>query len=255
MVITAAQAIRRVLGFLDARLKLFEHEGAGRGPWLTMAGTGATRGQLRCYAGQGIDKIVFLTLEDDGQLESAMLMAFSEAGSVVPHLVLDASPVGRDYAVFADLVPRVDLSVNPEYVHAVYAPLWPVFDGLKRHPQLRPSEVPHSLAPYVSPAMAGFRASAAIMPQLFELVGPYVSHWLALHQGIITLPPELREIQGLKARDERHRALLFSKEVDPIWDVFSTVVGAENCRRALELLRLHGIPLSYSLRPAPAMVD
>lgn len=220
-----------------------------------MAGTGATRGQLRCYAGSGIDKVVYLTLEDDGQLDSAMLMAFSEAGSVVPHLLLDVSPVGRDYAVFVDLVPRVDLAVQPEYVNAVYGPLWPVFDGLKRHPQLRPSEVPHSLVPYVSPAMAGFRATHTMMPQLFELVGPYVAHWVALQQGIIALPAELRGQSGLKARDERHRALLFSKEVDPIWDVFNTVVGAENCRRVIELLRLHGIPLSHSLRPGPALID
>jgi hypothetical protein len=244
-----------VLGFLDGRLTLTEHEGAGRGPWLAMAGTGATRGQVRCYSALGIDKVVYLTLEDDGQLESAMLIAFSAANSAVPHLLLDASPVGRDYAVFVDLVPRVDVAVHPDYVNAVYGPLWSVFDGLKRHPQLRPSDVPHSLAPYVSPCMAGFRATHAIMPQLFELVGPYVAHWAALQQGATALPAQLRATSGLKERDERHRASLFSKEVDPIWDVFNTVVGGENCRRVLELLRCHGVPLSHSLRPAPALLE
>ncbi len=251
-VTTAAQAIRRVLGYLEPRLQMDEQLGAGRGPWLMMAGIGATRGQLHCYAAAGLDKVAFLTLEDDGQLEAATLIAFSESSRIVPHLYVDAALVGRDYAVFVDLVPRVDLAVHPEYVAAVYAPLSSVFEGLSRHPRLRRADVPRSLVPYVSPWMTGFRVERPMMSQLFELVAPYVSHWLALHQGVVAMPAHQLDHAALKLRDERHRESLFSREADPAWDALGTLVGAQQARRTLELLRAHGIPISYSLRPPPA---
>src|SRR5690348_6156997 len=98
LMVDAAQAQKRALSYLESKLALSEQEGAGRGPWLMMAGRGATRGTLRCFTAPGLDKLVTLTLEDGEQLDAAMLMAFGAADSALPHLVLDTARVGRDYA-------------------------------------------------------------------------------------------------------------------------------------------------------------
>jgi hypothetical protein len=55
----------------------------------------------------------------------------------------------------------------------------------------------------------------------------------------------------LRERDLHHRAGLFSKEADPVWEALGAVVGEKNARRVLELIQRHGIPLAYSLRPPP----
>lgn len=214
-----------------------------------MTGQGGTLGHVRCYTSPGIDKIVFLTLEDGDQLDAAMLMAFGAPDSALPHLVLDAAKVGRDYAVFVDLVPRVDLAIHAHYVQRVYPTLTEVGEGLRKHPKLKASPVPASLMPFVSPWMAGFRCREDMLSQLFELVGTYVSLWLELKQG--ELPPVRLSPEELTDRDAWHRAGLFSSAADPVWDVLGTVVGQLSATRVLGLLHAHGVPPSPSVRPPP----
>jgi hypothetical protein len=245
--VDAAQAQKRALSYLENKLALAEHEGAGRGPWLMMAGRGATRGTLRCFTAPGLDKLVLLTLEDGEQLDASMLMAFGAADSALPHLVIDAARVGRDYAVFVDLLPRLDLAVHHAYTRAVYGPLHDVMDGLAKHPQLRRSPVPHTLRPFVSPWFSGFRLGARMMPQLFELIAPYVSHWLALHGG--GLPAVDERGAELRMHDLSHRAGLFSREADPMWEVLGQLLGEPAAGKVLDLLRRHGMPPVPSLRP------
>ncbi len=245
----AAQATQRVLTHLAQRLTLLEHEGGARGPWLSMTGQGGSRGHVRCYTARGIDKIVYLTLEDSDQLDAAMLMVFGAQGSALPHLVLDAAHVGRDYAVFVDLIPRVDLAVHPAYVQHIYGPFTDVLEGLRRHPKLRTSPVPATLLPFVSPWMAGFRCHEQVLPQLFELVAPFVSTWLALHGGEV--PAVRPNSSELSERDVLHRAALFSSAADPVWDVLGTVVGHVSASRVMGLLQTHGVPPSPSVRPPP----
>lgn len=245
--VDASQAARRVLTYLEQKLSLSESEGAGRGPWFLMAGRGATRGALRCFSASGLDKVAFLTLEDGEQLDAAMLIAFGEPNSALPHLFLDVARVGRDFAVFVDLVQRVDLAVNAAYVRGVYGPLNEVCEGLAKHPQLRASPVPHSLAPFVSPWMTGFRLAEPLLAQLFELIGPYVSHWLQLLRSGV--PPVSMSGADLAARDLVHRSWLFARESDPVWDALVHVVGDKSAGRVLELLRKHGIPPSPSVPP------
>jgi len=230
-------------------MMLTEHEGGARGPWLSMAGQGGTLGHVRCYTATGIDKLVFLTLEDSDQLDAAMLMAFGAPETTLPHLVLDVAHVARDYAVFVDMVPRVDLAVNVPYLHRVYAGLPDVIEGLRRHPKLKPSPVPATLMPFVSPWMVGFRCREDVLSQLFELVGPYVSKWLELRQSE---PPSVRINRAeLSDRDVCHRAALFSPAADPIWEVLGTLVGPLSATRVLALLHAHGVPPSPSVRPPP----
>ncbi len=212
----------------------------GRGPWLSMTGQGGTQGHVHVHAGVGIDKIVFLTLEDGDALEAAMLLAFGPPATALPHLLVDVARVGRDYGVFVDLVPRVDLAIHAQYLHRIYAPFTDVLDGFARHAGLRMSPVPCSLRPFVSPWMAGFRCKAPVVHQLFELLAPYVSTWLALHGH--ELPPVRLESADLTGRDMLLRAGLFSSAADPVWDVLGTVVGPFQARRVLDLLRTHGVP-------------
>jgi hypothetical protein len=245
--VDAAQAQKRALSYLESKLALTEQEGAGRGPWLMMAGRGATRGTLRCFTAPGLDKLVTLTLEDGEQLDAAMLMAFGAADSALPHLVIDTARVGRDYAVFVDLLPRVDLAVHAEYTRAVYGPLHDVIDGLVKHPQLRIAPVPHSLRPYVSPWFGAFRLTPGQMPQLFELIAPYASHWMALHGGAL---PHV-DVRGaeLRVHDLQHRAGLFSRDGDPVWDLLGSLIGEQAAGKVLDLLRRHGLPPVPSMRP------
>jgi len=245
----AAQATHRVFAHIAQRIKLTEHEGAARGPWLSMNGQGGTRGHVHCYSAEGLDKLVYLTLEDGDQLDAAMLMGFGHPDTALPHLVLDVAQVGRDYAVFVDLVPRVDLPVHVPYILAIYSPLTEVLEGLRKHPKLKASAVPSTLMPFVSPWMAGFRCSEATLPQLFELVAPFVSTWLELRDT--ELPPVRTTPAELSGRDLLHRAGLFSSSADPVWDVLGTVVGPVSAGRVLSLLHGHGVPPSPSVRPPP----
>lgn len=245
----AAQATQRVLTHLAQRMTLTEHEGGARGPWLSMTGQGGTRGHVRCYTARGLDKLVFLTLEDDDQLDAAMLMVFGAEGSALPHLVLDVARVGRDYAVFVDLVHRVDLALHPAYVQRVYVSFSDVIEGLRKHPRLKTCAVPATLMPFVSPWMAGFRCKEAMLPQLYELVAPYVSVWLSLHGA--ELPAVRLSPAELSQRDLLHRAALFSPAADPVWDVLGTVVGPLSAGRVVGLLQCHGVPPSPSVRPPP----
>ncbi len=245
----AAQAARRVLSHLSQRILLEEHVGAARGPWLSVGGMGATRGHVHVHTATGLDKVVFLTLEDGEQLDAAMLMAFGSSHTAQPHLVLDVARVARQYAVFVDLLPRVDLAVHPSYVREIYAPLDAVVDGLARHPQLVASPVPHSLRPYVSPWMTGFRCSTEHLQQLFEFVAPYVSGWLDLLMH--GLPPVRHTTHELSRRDILHRENLFSAIADPVWDVLDTLIGEDNAQRVLSLLHSHGAPPSPSGPPPP----
>jgi hypothetical protein len=234
----AAQATKRVFAFLEEKLALSEHEGAGKGPWLMLAGR-STRGALRCFGAPGLDKLVLITLEDSEQLDASMLLAFGAPDSALPHLVIDVARVGRDFGVFVDLVPRVDLALNPAYARGVYSPLRGALDGLSKNPQLRASPVPGSLRPFVSPWMTGFRLNSIVLPQLFELLTPILSHWVALHAGAV--PPVALSVGGLTARDLAHRTNLFSKDADPVWDVLARAVGDARAGRVLGLLRNHGV--------------
>src|SRR5688572_15730676 len=122
--VDAAQALKRALSYLELKLSLTEHEGAGKGPWLMMAGRGATRGTLRVFSAPGLDKLVSLTLDDGEQIDAAMLFAFGSPDSALPHLLIDAARVGRDYALFVDLLPRVELAAHPGYARSVYGSLY-----------------------------------------------------------------------------------------------------------------------------------
>ncbi len=245
----AAQATQGVLTQLAQCLTLIEHEGGARGPWLSMTGRGGTRGHVRCYTARGIDKIVFLTLEDDEQVDAAMLLAFGAKGSALPHLMLDAARVGRDYAVFVDLVPRVDLALHPHYVQRIYAPFNEVLGSLRKRPRLKPSPVPATLLPFVSPWMAGFRCRDDTLAQLSELIAPFVTTWLGLYGA--ALPAVRLSPTELSERDALHRAALFSSAADPVWDVLGTLMGAVNAGRVISLLQTHGVPPSPSVRPPP----
>jgi hypothetical protein len=248
--LVAARALKRAFSFVEQKIALKEHEGAGKGPWLMIAGRGATRGALRCYSAPGLDKVAWLTLEDGEQVDAAMLFVFADPESALPHLCIDVSSVGRDFAVFADLIPRVDLAVNAAYARVVYGPLHDVVQGLAKHPQLKHSPVPQTLLPFVSPWMVGFRLSPQLMPQLFELLASYVSHWLELYSG--ELPQVDLSPQSLRARDVIVRKSRFAREADPVWDELAHVAGEVPLNRVLEVLRNPGVPMPYSLRPPVA---
>lgn len=234
-----AQATRRVLASLCQRLDLQEQFAGNREgvAYLPLTGHSGARGELRVYRGAGLDKVMHLELLDGSNLEASMLTAFSAPESLAPHLVLDAARIGRDFVIFVDLVPRVDLGVHPDYVRTVYQPLNDAAEALHDHPSLGPSKVPLSLAPYVSPWMRGFRCGRDELVRLFEHVAPYVSQWATL------LRRDLGGLGDTKAavlRDRAHRRAMFDRASDPVWDVLSGVLGSATVDRVLKVLREPG---------------
>ncbi|MEV6072461.1 hypothetical protein AB0L82_38465 [Nocardia sp. NPDC052001] len=184
-------------------------------------------GRLRVLRGGPIDKVVTVDLVvPQLGLDSHMIFAFTQSDSAVPHFTLDSVHGGEYFAMHLDLIPRVDLAVNLEYLDEVFAPLSPLLDQAWDIDGMSQAAIGPRQRAMMSPWMVVCRASEDAFRALDGTVERYLDHWLSLvHKGV----PEVDA--DLAARDLANRANLFSPEVDPVWARVSALLGEEQAER------------------------
>lgn len=193
-------------------------------------------GAARLFQGPRGERLVYIGLTVPMiHLDSHMVFCFSPPDSLLPHFTVDAVHAGDHHAFHLDLIPRVDLAVNLEYMRAVYQPLTPVFQEAKGIAGLSPAHLTPLQLAVMSPWMLAHRASAAAMDSVFGVCASYLNHWQALRVGGLR---ELGEVHGERpqVRDPVHRSILFSREVDPVWSQVERLLGQASSEELRALL-------------------
>lgn len=190
-------------------------------------------GVLRTWTGgKGVAKAVYcgLAVEAIG-LDSHMVFAFTDSDSLVPHFTLDSVFGQGSHAFHLDLIPRAELASNLGYIDRVFTPLTPVFEDVQSRAGLSAAAIGPRQRAMMSPWMCVNRATDEAFLGMTEVVAAYRDHWFALlDEGVAA---ELAAPVDLKSRDERNRAALFSRDVDPVWNTIERLIGEQS-----ELIRL-----------------
>ncbi|MDJ0707978.1 MAG: hypothetical protein QNJ46_32295 [Leptolyngbyaceae cyanobacterium MO_188.B28] len=226
---------------IQQRLSLYEIQGAEGGPYMTLTSptNSVPVGQVRLLAGNPIQKVVYVGISAPPiQLDSHMLFAFTSADSPVPHFTLDAIQAGPGFAFHLDLIPRVDLGANLEYMQAALHPLTVEFEAVKTIEGLSPAHLSPQQCALMSPWMLAYRANEVAFLQIEKPVNTYLEHWFGLvRQGMSAEPIIGVDSVSLAHRDRLNRQALFNPEVDPVWDKITPLIGLESGVRIREILR------------------
>jgi hypothetical protein len=198
-------------------------------------------GGLRLFHGDGgVRRLVHVELATVG-LDAHMIYAFTASDSPLPHFTLDAVHAGPGFAFHLDLVPRVDLAVNLDYLDAIYEPLTPTFNAAREMEGLSPALLAPRQRAQMSPWMLAHRADEGAFRGVGAPVVVYLEHWSRLLAD--GLPDSLTsrlhggEREALIERDRRLRATIFDPDVDPLWDMVTRLMGAEVSEAMRAVLR------------------
>ena len=193
-------------------------------------------GNVRLFTGGPISKLVYIGMTVPFiNLDSHMIFAFTAPDSAVPHFTLDSVFSGEHYAFHLDLIPRVDLGVNLDYLNTVYQPLNEVFAATKQIEGLSPAHLTPRQYAIMSPWMLVYRANEEAFAQINSSVDAYLDHWFALAEK--GLPNDYAIPAALAERDHHNRAIIFNPEVDPVWAQVDRLVGAEMSARMRGILQ------------------
>jgi hypothetical protein len=192
-------------------------------------------GSCRLFSGGAVAKLVYIGLTVPFiQLDSHMLFAFTAPDSAVPHFTLDSVFGGEHFAFHLDLIPRVDLGVNLDYINAALHPLTDEFQAVKQLEGLSPAHLSPRQYAIMSPWMLAYRANEAAFAAIEKSVNVYLDHWFNLAENGLATETTA---EALAERDRRNRAILFSPEVDPVWEKVDRLVGAEMSARLRRILQ------------------
>ncbi len=193
-------------------------------------------GVLRTWTGgKGVAKAVYcgLAVEAIG-LDSHMVFAFTDTDSLVPHFTLDSVFGQGSFAFHLDLIPRADMGSNLAYVNQVYQPLTEVFEEVEQREGLTKAAIGPRQRAIMSPWMLTNRASEEAFLAMAGPVAAYRDHWFGLLDA--GLPADLAVEPDLAGRDSRNRGALFSREVDPVWDTITRLIGDQAEQIRLQLV-------------------
>lgn len=184
-----------------------------------------------------VRKIVYigLTVPPIG-LDSHMFFAFTPPESAVPHFTLDSVMAGPSFAFHLDLIPRVDLGANLDYMNEVFMPLTSSFDQAKKIEGLMPANLSPRQYALMSPWMLAYRATEAAYAQCAPHIEAYLQHWFGLVERGIQTPIALTPAQ-LAERDRANRYAIFNYDVDPVWRQIERLIGKDINLRLIEVLR------------------
>ena len=230
-----------LLNTVQDYFSLEEVKGADGGPYLPLPCPipGVPAGQCRVFKG---DKILLMVYVGAGlpmaNLDSHMIFAFTEEDSLIPHFTLDAIKMGEQYAFHLDLIPRVDLGANLEYMNAAFQPLTGMYTEACALEGLSAAELAPRQKALMSPWMLAYRATEDAFRAINGPVDHYFRHWAGLmDNGLSDEVVEATNSEGLADRDSRNRAAIFNPEVDPVWEKMAPMIGAENCVVLQNLLK------------------
>jgi hypothetical protein len=82
--------------------------------------------------------------------------------------------------------------------------------------------------------MLAYRANEAAFAAIEKSVNVYLDHWFNLAENGLATETTA---EALAERDRRNRAILFSPEVDPVWEKVDRLVGAEMSARLRRILQ------------------
>jgi hypothetical protein len=196
-------------------------------------------GSVRVFSGEKLSKVVYIGMSIPFiKLDSHMIFAFTKTDSAIPHFTLDSVNNDTTYAFHLDLIPRVDLGANLEYIDAVYDGLTAEFDKANQIEGLSKAHLnPRQLA-VMSPWMLVNRAEAEAFEKIFESVDFYLNHWFSLVENGIS-EDITKQFSGeyLAERDRKNREIVFNPEVDKVWAQVDRLVGAETSTMMREILK------------------
>lgn len=206
---------------------------------LTSAAMPEPVGKVQVFSGDKISKAVYIGMSVPFiKLDSHMIFAFTKTDSAIPHFTLDSVCNDANYAFHLDLIPRVDLGANLEYIDAVYGDLSDEFERASQIEGLSKAHLnPRQLA-VMSPWMLVNRADDEAFKKIADSVNFYLEHWFSMIENDLAenikhqFSPEY-----LAERDRRNRAIIFNPEVDKVWAQVDRLVGAEMSARMRKILQ------------------
>jgi len=221
--------------------------------WSDLGQHGPARaGELRVYRGRGrVQKIVSSCLSvppsahsHGGKIrepvpraadsvDSHSLFVLTQPESPVPHLLLDIARRGERVSVHVDLLPKRDLAVSQDYLERCYEPLSAVRAQIDQEASFTPGQLSLRQRAMLSPWGALFSLAPADLPTAEPIVARYLAHWAALLRSDAA---ELTERPELATRDLRQRRLLFTRAMDPNWDLLDRTIGIPSVDRILAAL-------------------
>lgn len=235
---------------------LAEVHGDSGGPFMELVAPAfgnVEAGEFRLFhGGDRLLKVVYtgIAVEAIG-LDSHMVFAFTKRDSLVPTFTLDSVytklPPGMDpnfpdggdmYAFHLDLVPRCDLGVNAAYMNRCFDPLTEAQAAVLAADGVFPAQLSPTQRAIMSPWMLAQRTTAeAYEKNVFPAVEIYLSHWLGLvDDGIDDVVAGIQGEAGA-ARDAQNRELIFSREIDPVWNKIDAMLGEDVSDLMISVLR------------------
>jgi hypothetical protein len=177
-----------------------------------------------------LDRMIHLRLQSP-PVETQLFFLFGQADSAMPHFHAQAVQFSADGCVYnADLIPRLDPVIHPDYFRQVFSPLSnPYWRATKNHDNVCAfAPANPAIAAYLSPWSIGTGSPTdraeleRVMPQLHA----YLDHYLALATG--GLDYEVADTENLRARNQQHLDCFFADKLDPrAWKGVYGVIGEE----------------------------
>lgn len=196
-------------------------------------------GSVRIFSGEKLSKAVYIGMSVPFiKLDSHMVFAFTKTDSAIPHFTLDSVNNDTTYAFHLDLIPRVDLGANLEYIDAVYDGLSEEFEKAGQIEGLSKAHLnPRQLA-IMSPWMLVNRAEAEAFKKIGGSVDFYLNHWFSLvENGISEDVSKQFSPEYLTERDRKNREIVFNPDVDKVWAQVDRLVGAETSAMMRKILK------------------
>lgn len=183
-------------------------------------------GECRIFSGDVIKKMVYIrmTVEAFG-LDSHMIFAFTAPESPIPHFTLDSVMMPEGFAFHLDLIPRVDLGANLDYIMQVFNPLDDVFAETATIEGLTPARLGPTQYAIMSPWMLAYRANADAFDAIQDPVSKYLEHWFAIVEN--GAPDAGYSSEQLAERDQNNRNAIFNPEIDKVWAQVDRLLGED----------------------------
>lgn len=229
------------------RYRLEEAHGENGGPYLSFTcqapfASGADAGCMRLFRGDPLFQVVTSTIVvPQIQLDSHMVFAFAPSDSAVPHFTVDAVRAGEHHAFHLDLVPRLDLGANLDYLNEVFQPLTPACEAGRAIEGLSRAELSPRQWAIMSPWMLAHRATEAAFEQIHGIVLAYQDHWFALlDKGVSAAALAHTGAAQLAQRDRLNKSIIFNADVDPVWRKITPLLGEEAVAEQVRVLQAVG---------------